>query len=117
MRYENKVVKVDRENIDEVKSIIGVSDQRDEVEVGDIITTYPIKYGPDLKRCQVTIWWNSEKDAESDVIDVVKGRAAICTGETSVWGDYIERRKDALDRPYLITKDGDEVSLREEQGW
>lgn len=25
MRYENKVVKVDRENIDELKSIIGVS--------------------------------------------------------------------------------------------
>jgi hypothetical protein len=64
----------------------------------------------------VTIWWSSEDAAASPALDVVKGRAAICTGGHSVWGNYLERRTDApIDQPYLITDEGEEVWLGEDQ--
>jgi hypothetical protein len=118
MRYENEVVKVDKDNIEEVKSIIVAEDQRVLIKPGDIITTYPIRYGPAEQRGQVTIWWNSEEDAMSPDLDVVKGRAAICTEGPSVWGDYLARRSDGpRDQPYLITKEGDAIRLGENQAW
>lgn len=64
---------VTAENIDEVRGDMAACDQADELEPG--CETWGIIYEPGGQRGQMTIWPDS-------------GRAAVCHGGDSTWGDW-----------------------------
>ena len=71
--FEKTLVTAD--NIDEIREAIPVLDQRAEIEVGRVISTWPIYYQPGNQRGQITVFHDTD-------------RAAVCYGGYSEWGDW-----------------------------
>lgn len=72
-----KEVLITADNITEIKESIPASDQRDEVQIGTVISTWPIFYSPGNQRGQITVYHDHN-------------RAAIWCGGDSAWGDWLE---------------------------
>lgn len=64
---------VTAENIEEARESMQAGDQRKELEPG--CETWGILYQPGSQRGQITVWPH-------------KGRAAVCFGADSLWGDW-----------------------------
>lgn len=87
---------VTEDNVADIREAIVALDQRAEIAVGQIISTWPIRGG-----C-ITVWHRT-------------GRAACATGGNSVWGDWDETRQVIVtdDGEYEIDDDGTEYAVAE----
>ncbi len=80
MATEYKRVRVNEDNIEEIRDAIAATDQRNEIRVGQVISTWPIVYEPGQQRGQMTIWHDTD-------------RGACCHGGDSLWGDWSDPKR------------------------
>jgi hypothetical protein len=67
-------IRVNEDNINAIKDDIDALDQRGEIGIGQIVSTWPIRCA-NGDRGQITLWHETQ-------------RAAICFGGDSLWGDW-----------------------------